>query len=204
MIGNTECGVKLRQLTCIITALWALQSVDTYSYSTVYDHFGGYYYYDSSNWEMNGYSNYIGESNYDTSDYSFAGWYSYQDDNSYRWNNENYIYKGEGRTTYTNTRWVTESADYEYSNGPDYYYKSSVLEPLVMDYTCTSPMMYLAGMKAQGEDANRLYVMTDAPMDIPAMVCLTSVIRVPFGAMTSPHRQTSHSRLAIRSTEFTG
>jgi hypothetical protein len=134
--------------------------VDAYSYKTDYDKFGGFYYYDSSEWEMNGHSNYTGESEYDTADYSFSGWYIYNDDNTYRWNNENYTYKANGKFTYSNTKWVTEYSDYEYSNDTSYY-KTTVLEPLVMDYTCTPPIMYLNGAKGEGTDSsNVVYVFT--------------------------------------------
>ena len=133
---------------------------DSFSYHTQYDNYGGYYYADSSQWGMNGYSNYAGESTYDTADYTFNGWYAYSDDISYRWNDQTYSYKGSGKTTYTNKSWVTENADYEYSDGMDYYYRSTVLKPLVMDYTCTPPVMYLNGEKSGAEPSTGIYVMT--------------------------------------------
>ncbi len=109
--------------------------VDKYSYRTEYDNYGTRYYYDSSVWEMDGISEYTGESVYDTTDYSFSGWYAYTDNTSYRYNDDVYRYSSNGRTTYDNNGSITESADYEYYAGDDFY-KSTVLEPLMMDYTC--------------------------------------------------------------------
>jgi hypothetical protein len=133
--------------------------INDYSYSSRYDNYGGKYYSDSSEWGMNGMSDYSGESVYDTTGLSFSGWYQYADDMSYYWNKDNYKYKGSGRTNYDSKQWVTESADYEYTSDSNYY-RSLVTKPLVMDYTCTPPMMYLEGVKTESDDANIIYVFT--------------------------------------------
>jgi hypothetical protein len=134
--------------------------VNNYFYKTDYEKFGGYYYSDSSEWEMNGHSNYTGESKYDTADYSFSGSYSYNDDITYRWNKDNYSYKGNGMFTYTNSKWITENSDYEYATDTSYY-KTTVLKPLVMDYTCSPPILYLNGAKGESTDSsNVVFVFT--------------------------------------------
>jgi hypothetical protein len=133
---------------------------DVYYYNSEYDNYGGYYYYDSSEWEMNGISHYEGESAYDTSSLSFSGWYMYEDNTSYRWNDETYIYNGEGKTTYDNSQCVVEYADYEYSNGNDYYYHTAVLESLVMDYSCSSPMWMVRDAITEGDENSMVYIFT--------------------------------------------
>ncbi|HLF32917.1 MAG TPA: hypothetical protein VI583_01690 [Cyclobacteriaceae bacterium] len=109
--------------------------IDEYSYETVYDNYGTRYYYDSSVWEMDGISQYAGQSIYDTTDYAFSGWYTYFDNTTYRYNDEEYQYSSNCKMTYDVNGSVTEYADYEYYVGDDFY-KSTVLEPLIMDYTC--------------------------------------------------------------------
>jgi hypothetical protein len=126
---------------------------DVYYFDSEYDHYGGYYYYDSSEWEMNGTSHYEGESTYDTTNWSFSGWSAYEDHTIYRWNETAYEYNGEGKFTYDNHLWVTEYSDYEYTTGDDYYYKTSVLEPLVIDYSCTFPD-HANGLAVSGTDSN--------------------------------------------------
>lgn len=133
---------------------------DVYYYDNAYENYGGYNYYDSSDWEMDGISHYEGESSYDTSYLSFSGWYLYEDNTTYRWNEETYSYRGEGKTSYDNTRWTTEYANYEYLNGNDYYYRTTVLKPLVMDYTCSGPIWLTRNAIAEGDENSIVYIFT--------------------------------------------
>jgi hypothetical protein len=111
---------------------------DSYYFKTLYEDYGGRNYYDSSEWSLDGNSEYAGESYYDTTDFSFGGWYEWNDRTSYAYNKEQYTYTSNGQNRYSNKGSVTERAEYEYTTGPDYYYKSTVLEPLVSDYTCNT------------------------------------------------------------------
>jgi hypothetical protein len=116
-------------------------SIFKYSYLTKYlsENYGGKYYYenDTTEWLSNGHSTYSGESLYDSVDQSFSGSYSYSDTSEYTYDDVTYIYKSIGQSMYDQHKSVIEASNYEYSYGSDYY-KSEVLTPLVMDYSCMS------------------------------------------------------------------
>jgi hypothetical protein len=129
---------------------------NSYLYNTLYENYGGSYYGEGSSWSIDGQSDYAGESHYDTTDFSFEGWYEWDDRTSYRYDEESYDYTSSGKTKYDSRGSVTESAEYEYSTGPDYYYKSIVLKPLVSDYTCNSD--YYRSPEEGGDDRISLWV----------------------------------------------
>jgi hypothetical protein len=110
-----------------------------YFYRNIAENYGGMYYSDSdtSEWLSNGHSTYSGESQYDTAKQTFSGFYSYSDTSEYEYDQMTYLYKSEGQTTYDEKKSTTPINSYEYTYGNDYY-KSIVLKPLVMDYTCYS------------------------------------------------------------------
>lgn len=107
---------------------------NSYYYSSAYDNYGGNYNGQWS-WLMNGGGVYEGESEYDTASQKFSGAYSYQDETTYQYDSVTYFYKSNGSTRYTETRYVVESNENEYTFGSDYY-KSKVLKPLVSDFSC--------------------------------------------------------------------
>lgn len=121
-------------------------SVYSYSYYSRYvsENYGGTYYYgaDSSVWLSNGHSTYIGESSYDTLNQTFSGFYSFSDTSDYLYDKTLYSYRSKGRSEYNEKKSTTLFSEYEYNYGDDYY-KSTVLAPLVMDYSCNvvSPML---------------------------------------------------------------
>jgi hypothetical protein len=108
---------------------------NAYSYRTVYDHYGIRFYSDSSQSETNGISEYAGNSEYDSLSLNFSGWYTYSDNTTYIYNATTYHYISSGKTTYDNQKSTTEYANYEYDFGDDFY-RTTVLEPLVMNYSC--------------------------------------------------------------------
>jgi hypothetical protein len=112
---------------------------DTYSYSNSFDNYGGTYYYDNDStvWLTNGTSNMQGESTYDTAAQTFTGNYTSDYNFTYVWNNVNYAYSGSGKSYYSTNQFVEEKNVYSYSDG-DNYYKSEVIEPLVMQYDCNT------------------------------------------------------------------
>jgi hypothetical protein len=116
-------------------------SVFKYTYFShfVSENFGGSNTYDgiTYEWLNNGHSTYSGESEYDSIDQSFSGFYAYSDTSEYLYDGLMYTYKSIGNTSYDGNKSVTESNNYEYTYGSDYY-KSIVLSPLVRDYTCNS------------------------------------------------------------------
>lgn len=111
----------------------------TYFNKNKSENYGGMYYYDqdTTEWLSNGHSTYSGESQYDTAKQTFSGFYAYSDTSEYAYDDWVYTYKSEGESTYDEKKSVTPVNNYEYTYGDDYY-KSIVLKPLVMDYTCFS------------------------------------------------------------------
>jgi hypothetical protein len=107
---------------------------NSYYYSSAYDNYGGNYNGQWS-WLMNGGGVYEGESEYDTASQKFSGAYSYLDETTYQYDSVTYFYKSNGSTRYTETKYVVESNENEYTFGGDYY-KSKVLKPLVSDFSC--------------------------------------------------------------------
>lgn len=118
-------------------------AVFTYVYlnRNVAENYGGKYYYnnDSSEWLTNSHSTYSGESRYDTAKQTFSGFYSYSDTSEYEYDHVTYTSQSVGKATYTEKKSVFEINNYQYAYGNDYY-KSTMLKPLVMDYTCSSMM----------------------------------------------------------------
>lgn len=110
---------------------------DSYYYKALYDNYGGGYYFDSdsSTWITNGSSDYEGESTYDSAQGTFTGYYAGNYNYDYIWNNQTYTYVGIGKYLYTQEKYIVEKNNYSYTNGSDYY-KTDVLEPLVMRYDC--------------------------------------------------------------------
>jgi hypothetical protein len=107
---------------------------DKYFYSSEYDNYGGNYNGQWA-WNMDGQGVYQGQSEYDTAKQTFTGYYTYDDETTYTYDSSSYYYKGSGATSYTTNKYVIERSQYEYADG-DNYYKSKVLEPLVINYEC--------------------------------------------------------------------
>jgi hypothetical protein len=128
-------------------------SVYSYNFLSKYksENFGGTYYYgsDSSVWLSNGNSSYSGESSYDTLNQTFAGFYSFSDTSDYQYADILYSYRSKGRNEYNEKKSTMLFSEYEYSYGDDYY-KSTVLAPMVMDYSCNSfsPQMAMSAKVA--------------------------------------------------------
>lgn len=99
--------------------------------------YGGSYYWlgDTSSWISNGRSTYTGSSMYDTIKQTFSGNYSWSDTSEHIYGKETYRSKSMGSSSYNQNRAVTISNMYEYETGGELY-RSTVLEPLVMDYSC--------------------------------------------------------------------
>ena len=110
---------------------------ESYLYKWLAENYGGRYYYnnDTTEWHSNGSSDYSGESQYDTAKQTYSGNYTYSADNEYAWDSIQYLYKGHGKTSYTEKQFVIESSVYEYTYNGDYY-KTEVIEPLVSRYDC--------------------------------------------------------------------
>lgn len=118
----------------------------TYSSKTSSDGYGGEYYYDgdTSRWISNGRSTYSGESKYDTVKQSFSGSYSYSDTSDYSYDGITYRYKSSGKSSYDDKKSVVSANVYEYRTSVEFY-RSTVLSPLVTDYSCSVEMpMYAA------------------------------------------------------------
>lgn len=109
----------------------------TYLYRGSFDHFGGRNFYngDTTDWETNGTYSYEGYSEYDTSTYKYSGWYNNYDSSDYHYGDDEYSYQSAGKTTYDQNKSVVEQNSYSYTEG-DNYYRSDVIKPLVMDYSC--------------------------------------------------------------------
>lgn len=105
------------------------------------ENYGGEYYYngDTVKWLSNGRSTYSGTSKYDTAKQIFSGSYSYSDTSDYTYGGLKYFYKSSGKTTYDNKKTVTNANSYEYRTQNEFY-RSTVLSPLVSDYSCMSIM----------------------------------------------------------------
>jgi hypothetical protein len=113
---------------------------DDYLYKYISDGYGGTYFYpeDTVNWNSNGYSNYEGASIYDEENQTYEGHYSYEHNTSYSWNDHSYRSNGHGLTTYDDKEHVIEERDEVYNESNDYYYRSTVLTPLIMRWDCYS------------------------------------------------------------------
>lgn len=113
---------------------------DDYMYKYVANNYGSRYYYaeDSSSWNNDGYTNYEGSSIYDEENQSYEGHYAYEVNSTYTWNDQSYSSVGHGITTYNDKKSVVEERDMEYTNSEDYYYRSTVLTPLVIRWTCNT------------------------------------------------------------------
>lgn len=105
------------------------------------DGYGGEYYYekDTVKWISNGRSTYSGESKYDTVKQTFSGTYAYSDTSDYTYDGLTYRYKSTGKSSYDDKKSVTNANVYEYMT-EDEFYRSTVLSPLVTDYSCMVDM----------------------------------------------------------------
>lgn len=103
--------------------------------------YGGEYYYDgdTSRWISNGRSTYSGASKYDTAKQTFSGSYAYSDTSDYTYDGIAYRYKSSGKTSYDDKKSVVSSNIYEYTTSGEFY-RSTVLSPLVSDYSCNMDM----------------------------------------------------------------
>lgn len=111
-----------------------------YSSSYLYDNYGGSY-NNQNTWLINGYGDYSGESNYDSVNQKFSGAYTYESETTYRFDSTTYYYKNKGSTRYSDLKYILESGETNYAYSSDYY-KSTVLEPLVSDYSCYRNSLY--------------------------------------------------------------
>ena len=107
-----------------------------------FDNYGGTYYWqnDTSSWLSNGRSTYTGFSSYDTLRQTFTGNYSWTDTSDYSYGKETYASRSMGNSRYSEKESVILSSIYEYSYGQETY-RTTVLEPLVMDYSCNNSMV---------------------------------------------------------------
>ena len=121
----------------------AIVSYSYYSRSRT-ENYGGEYYYDGDTikWLSNGRSTYSGDSKYDTAKQIFSGSYSYSDTSDYTYNGLTYRYKSSGKTSYDNKKTITSANSYEYRTQSEFY-RSTVLSPLVSDYSCMTAMPYV-------------------------------------------------------------
>lgn len=112
---------------------------DSYAYQTEAINYGGRSYYngDTTVWSYSGTSDFQGTSVYDTTLHTYSGNYVYSSDNTSLYNDVVYKYIGEGKSSYTEKNYIIESSKYEYENNSDYY-KTEVLEPLVMKFDCNT------------------------------------------------------------------
>ena len=110
------------------------------------ENYGGEYYYDgdTSKWISNGRSTYSGQSKYDTAKQIFSGSYSYSDTSQYTYDGITYNFKSSGKSFYDDKKSVTSANAYEYRSSLEFY-RSTVLSPLVSDYSCTT---YMPAVKA--------------------------------------------------------
>ncbi|MGC4022615.1 MAG: hypothetical protein QM734_12040 [Cyclobacteriaceae bacterium] len=92
---------------------------------------------DTSYWVSNGNSFSSGDWEYDTLNQTYQGSYTYNDSSGYTYGNTSYIYQGIGKTSYSNKKSITESLNYSYQNGSDYY-QVNVTIPIVRDYNCNN------------------------------------------------------------------
>jgi len=108
------------------------------------ENYGGEYYYegDTIKWLSNGRSTYSGDSKYDTVKQIFSGSYSYSDTSDYTYDGLTYRYKSSGKTSYDNKKTITSANSYEYRTQTEFY-RSTVLSPLVSDYSCMTAMPYV-------------------------------------------------------------
>jgi len=124
-------------------------AVFTYKYynRNIAENYGGSYNWDGNEYEWlnNGRSTYLGESEYDSIKQTFSGFYIYSDTSEYVYDHTTYFYKSNGESFYDEKKSVTKSNSFEYSYGSDYY-KSVVLKPLVMDYSCFNNMITELGV----------------------------------------------------------
>lgn len=116
----------------------------SYLYGTTYENYGTYI-PGVSFWLLNGGGTYQGESSYNWETGVFSGSYEYDDETTYQFDSTTYFYQAKGRSSYSNENFTVESGDNNYTFGEEFY-KSKVLRPLVIDYTCYQ-------QKADGENA---------------------------------------------------
>jgi hypothetical protein len=119
-------------------------SVYSYNYSsqTRMENFGGSYIYneDTTSWLTNGKSSYSSSSAYDTLKKTYTGNYSWSDSSkhgyrTYGKNLDTYVINSNGKVAYNESKSVTSTSFSEYYTGSDYY-STTVIVPLVMDYSC--------------------------------------------------------------------
>jgi hypothetical protein len=113
--------------------------VNDYFSRTKMENYGGSYFYngDTSSWLNNGSSTYSGSSSYDTADQTFSGNYTWSDSSKYGYGRDTYVTNSSGNVVYNEKKSVTSASHYEYSIGAEYY-STTVIVPLVMDYSCRS------------------------------------------------------------------
>ena len=116
------------------------------------ENYGGEYYFegDTVKWISNGRSTYFGDSKYDTVKQTFSGYYAYSDTSEHVYDGMLYKYKSVGRTSYDDKKSVTNPNVYEYTTGKEFY-RSTVLSPLVSDYTCAQVYPMIA------DDSRRMW-----------------------------------------------
>lgn len=119
-------------------------SVFTYSYynRNKLENYGGSYIFngDTSTWQNNGRSTYYSYSDYDTAKQTFSGNYTWSDSSKYGYAmrgkiTDTYVSNTSGKVVYNEKKSVTSSSRTEYFTGQDYY-STTVIVPLVMDYSC--------------------------------------------------------------------
>jgi len=114
---------------------------DEYVYNMVYENMGGEY-YDSSytdgvmKWTVDGFSNYSGESHYNQRTEEFSGFYEYDSEFDQTWDTYSYYSKSIGKSSYDQNGSSTEGTSEYNSSFDSYYYKSTILKPLVYNYKC--------------------------------------------------------------------
>ena len=122
-------------------------SVYVYDYfsRTKMENYGGSYFYngDTSTWLNNGRSTYSGSSSYDTADQTFSGNYTWSDSSKYGYGRDTYVTNSSGNVVYNDKKSVTSASHYEYATGAEYY-STTVIVPLVMDYSCNTNVAYAA------------------------------------------------------------
>lgn len=142
-------------------------TVYSYEYLSRYKsvNFGGAYTYDMNNdgimdtthWLSNGSSTYEGQSSYDTVTMVFTGYFIFSDTSQYSYDGVVYSYKSAGQTTYEKTRSVASQNDYAYENATESY-SSTVLAPLVTDFTCREQMYALAAAASAGNSMMPVWI----------------------------------------------
>jgi hypothetical protein len=116
--------------------------INTFSNLSEFKDFGGKYILSNSTseWRSNGKTSSEGQFSFDTAKSGYTGWYTSTDSSTYSYDGKAYAYEGSQRSRYENTKMIMESQTYRYTIGSNYF-KSEVIEPLVIDYGCQATIM---------------------------------------------------------------